>query len=101
MIDPEEILVAVPRNEMRELTGGVFGKLTLARVGAEGEIGEDGNLKRISVVPSPYTKPHPPVFLASNSSEATVRYAARMGFIPNYFTPVERALSHAGAVFKP
>ncbi len=68
-----------------------------ARLGAPGEIGEDGNTKSVSVVPAPYTKPHPPVFVASNASVETVRYAARMGFIPNYFTPVEKALAHAGA----
>lgn len=68
-----------------------------ARLGAEGEIGEDGNTKNVSVVPAPFTKPHPPVFVASNSSVETVQYAARMGFIPNYFAPVDKAVAHAQA----
>jgi alkanesulfonate monooxygenase SsuD/methylene tetrahydromethanopterin reductase-like flavin-dependent oxidoreductase (luciferase family) len=78
-------------------TPGWWMKEWTARLGAEGEVGDDGNLKRISVVPAPYTKPYPPVFVASNASVETVRYAARMGFIPNYFTNVEKARSHAEA----
>ena len=31
------------------------------RFGAIGEVGADGNVHRISVVPAPYTRPHPPV----------------------------------------
>ncbi len=67
------------------------------RLGAPGEMGDDGNLKRISVVPSPLQKPHPPVFVACNASVETVEYAARRGFIPNYFTNIERARTHAEA----
>ena len=71
------------------------------RLGAPGEIGDDGLLKRISVVPSPYTKPHPsPVFVASNSSVETVEYCARKGFCPNYFTKIENARAHAEAYVK-
>ncbi len=39
-----------------------------AEMGAEGEIGDDGSIRRISVVPAPYTQPHPPVFVASSAS---------------------------------
>jgi alkanesulfonate monooxygenase SsuD/methylene tetrahydromethanopterin reductase-like flavin-dependent oxidoreductase (luciferase family) len=73
-----------------------------ARLGAPGEIGEDGTLQRISVVPSPYTKPHPgPVFVASNSSVETVEYAARKGFCPNYFCGLDTFRSHAQAYVDP
>ena len=30
-----------------------------AQMGAPGEMGADGTLRRVSVVPAPYTKPHP------------------------------------------
>jgi alkanesulfonate monooxygenase SsuD/methylene tetrahydromethanopterin reductase-like flavin-dependent oxidoreductase (luciferase family) len=57
-----------------------------AKLGAHGEIGPQGEIRRISVVPAPYTKPHPRVFVASNASRETVEYAGRHGFIPAYFS---------------
>ncbi len=65
-----------------------------ALLGAPGEMGPDGNVHRISVVPAPFTKPHPPVFVASNASIETVEFAARNGFVPGYFTPIDRARAH-------
>jgi len=62
-----------------------------ARLGAPGEIGADGRVHRVSVVPAPYTKPHPPIFQASSGTDATIRYCGSKGFIPTYFTNVERA----------
>jgi alkanesulfonate monooxygenase SsuD/methylene tetrahydromethanopterin reductase-like flavin-dependent oxidoreductase (luciferase family) len=64
---------------------------TTKRFGAEGEIGEDGMVRRVSVVPAPYTQPHPPVFVASNASIETVEYCGTRGFIPTYFSAVGRA----------
>ena len=60
------------------------------RLGAPGEIGEDGRVHRISVVPAPYQQPHPRVFMASSGTPATIDYAGRNGFIPTYFTNVEK-----------
>jgi alkanesulfonate monooxygenase SsuD/methylene tetrahydromethanopterin reductase-like flavin-dependent oxidoreductase (luciferase family) len=57
--------------------------------GAPGEIDENGVLRRISVVPSPYQKPHPPVFVATSKSDDSIRYCARHGFIPTYFSKFE------------
>ena len=71
-----------------------------ARLGAPGEIGPDGNVHRVSVVPAPYTKPHPPIFIASNESVETVEFAGRHGYIPGYFTPIDRAVSHGMAYVK-
>jgi alkanesulfonate monooxygenase SsuD/methylene tetrahydromethanopterin reductase-like flavin-dependent oxidoreductase (luciferase family) len=62
-----------------------------SRLGAPGEIGADGRVHRISVVPAPYTKPHPPVFVASNASRETVEYCGRHGFVPAYFSGIGRA----------
>ena len=61
------------------------------RLGAPGEVGPDKSVRRVSVVPAPYTKPHPPVFIASSASPETIEYAAARGFIPSYFTSIERA----------
>ena len=54
------------------------------------EVGPEGELRRISVVPAPYTKPHPPVFIASNTSQETIEYAGRHGFIPAYFSKMDQ-----------
>jgi len=62
-----------------------------ARLGAPGEIGPDGTVRRVSVCPSPYTKPNPPVFVASNASLETVEYCGRNGFIPSYFSGIGTA----------
>src|SRR3954464_9763891 len=62
-----------------------------ARHGAPGEIGDDGRVRRVSVVPAPYTDPHPPVFVASNASKETVEYCGDKGFVPTYFSGIGRA----------
>jgi alkanesulfonate monooxygenase SsuD/methylene tetrahydromethanopterin reductase-like flavin-dependent oxidoreductase (luciferase family) len=62
-----------------------------AKHGAEGEIGPDGRVHRVSVVPAPYSDPHPPVFVASNASKETVEYCGDKGFVPTYFSGIGRA----------
>lgn len=57
--------------------------------GAEGEIGADGSVQRVCVVPKPYQKPHPPVFIAASKSQASIDFCARNGFIPTYFMPTK------------
>ncbi|MEK9831252.1 MAG: LLM class flavin-dependent oxidoreductase [Rhodospirillaceae bacterium] len=57
--------------------------------GAEGEIGEDGSVQRVCVVPKPYQKPHPPVFIAASKSQASIDFCARNNFIPTYFMPTK------------
>ncbi len=76
---------------MRESTG---------RLGAPGELDAEGRVRRVSVVPSPYTKPHPIVCVASSGSVSTVEYAARRGFIPTYFAGVERTAAFGPAYVK-
>jgi alkanesulfonate monooxygenase SsuD/methylene tetrahydromethanopterin reductase-like flavin-dependent oxidoreductase (luciferase family) len=70
-----------------------------ARLGAPGEIGDDGRVHRISVVPAPYTQPHPTVFMASSGSPRTIEYCGSKGFIPTYFTNVEKGAEH-GALYQ-
>jgi alkanesulfonate monooxygenase SsuD/methylene tetrahydromethanopterin reductase-like flavin-dependent oxidoreductase (luciferase family) len=67
-------------------------------MGAPGEMDEDGVLRKISVVPAPYTDPHPPVFIASNASIETVEYAGARGFIPAYFSSVGKC-AHFGPTY--
>jgi alkanesulfonate monooxygenase SsuD/methylene tetrahydromethanopterin reductase-like flavin-dependent oxidoreductase (luciferase family) len=56
---------------------------TLTReFGAPGEVDEDGTLQGVSVVPTPYQDPHPPLFQPFSHSPDTVRWAAREGLIP-------------------
>lgn len=73
---------------------------TTERMGAPGEIGPDGNVHRVSVVPSPYTKPHPPVFVASLGTGASVAYCARNGFVPVYFGSREKTVEAGPAYVK-
>ena len=63
-----------------------------SRLGADGEIGSDGRVHRVSVVPAPYQKPHPPVFVPSLGSPASADYCARQGFVYTHVIGGERAL---------
>jgi alkanesulfonate monooxygenase SsuD/methylene tetrahydromethanopterin reductase-like flavin-dependent oxidoreductase (luciferase family) len=47
-----------------------------SKYGAPGEV-VDGRVKKISVVPKPYQKPHPPLFQAFSISDATVAWCGR------------------------
>lgn len=62
-----------------------------SRLGAPGELDAGGRIRRVSVVPAPYTRPHPPVFVASQASLETVEYCGRKGFVPTYFSGIGRA----------
>ncbi len=75
------------------LEGWFMGDVT-RQLGAPGEMDEDGNLRKICVVPAPYTDPHPKVFIASNASIETVEYAGERGFIPSYFSSIGRCATY-------
>ena len=66
-----------------------------ATAGAPGEVGPDGTIKRVSVVPRPYTRPHPPVFVAMSGSASSIPFLARHGFRPTYFTNLENVVQFA------
>lgn len=63
--------------------------------GAPGEVGPDGTIRRVSVVPSTYTRPHPPVFVAMSGSASSIPFLARHGFRPTYFTSLDNVLQLA------
>ena len=66
-----------------------------ATAGAPGEVGADGEIRRVSVVPRPYTRPHPPVFVAMSGSASSIPFLARNGFRPTYFTGLDNVLQFA------
>lgn len=70
-------------------------KDTTERLGAPGEIGEDGRVHRISVVPAPYQQPHPPIFVPSLGSPDSVDYCARKDFVLTHILGGERAIRMA------
>jgi alkanesulfonate monooxygenase SsuD/methylene tetrahydromethanopterin reductase-like flavin-dependent oxidoreductase (luciferase family) len=77
---------------------GVDWTMTATReMGAEGEMDEHNKIRRVSVTPKPLTQPHPPIFVSSNASKETVEYCGPRGFIPTYFSKIERAAEFGGA----
>jgi alkanesulfonate monooxygenase SsuD/methylene tetrahydromethanopterin reductase-like flavin-dependent oxidoreductase (luciferase family) len=63
--------------------------------GVAGEVDAHGSTRRICVVPKPYQKPHPPVFMAVAKSRATIAFAAKHGFYPSYFNPTDSVVELA------
>ncbi|MEV0589955.1 LLM class flavin-dependent oxidoreductase [Nonomuraea cavernae] len=74
---------------------GYPGADTAALMGATDEVDENGAIRKVSVTPPPYQRPHPPVFVASSSSEESVRYCARNGFVLTSFSPASRTAEFA------
>jgi alkanesulfonate monooxygenase SsuD/methylene tetrahydromethanopterin reductase-like flavin-dependent oxidoreductase (luciferase family) len=66
---------------------GYVGAGIAREAGAPGEIDEAGNVRRVCVVPRPFQKPHPPVFMSVNKSRETIAFAAKHAFRPCYFSP--------------
>ena len=62
------------------------------RLGAHGEVDANRTVRRISVVPAPYTKPHPPVFVMSLGSPESIAYCGRKGFVPIYVAGLRTAV---------
>jgi alkanesulfonate monooxygenase SsuD/methylene tetrahydromethanopterin reductase-like flavin-dependent oxidoreductase (luciferase family) len=68
--------------------------------GANGEIGANNEVRTISVVPAPYQKPHPPIFVATSSSKESAIYCGKNGFVPVYFSPIDKAIEHGMACWE-
>lgn len=66
-------------------------------IGAPGEMDEQNKIRRISVVPAPLSETHPPIFVSSNASRETIEYCGPRGFIPTYFSPIDRAAVYGQA----
>ena len=70
-----------------------------AEAGAIGEV-VDGRIRKISVVPKPYQKPHPPLFQAFSASEATIIWAARNGVIPTTAIPTVPEIERIAKIYR-
>jgi alkanesulfonate monooxygenase SsuD/methylene tetrahydromethanopterin reductase-like flavin-dependent oxidoreductase (luciferase family) len=68
---------------------------TARLAGAAGEIDDQGRVARACVVPKPWQRPHPPVFVATTKSAESVDYCARNGFVPTYFTGTDKIAASA------
>jgi alkanesulfonate monooxygenase SsuD/methylene tetrahydromethanopterin reductase-like flavin-dependent oxidoreductase (luciferase family) len=55
--------------------------------GVDGEVDAKGNTRKICVVPKPFQKPYPPVFVAASKSRESIEFCAKHGFRPTYFMP--------------
>ncbi|HKD70434.1 MAG TPA: LLM class flavin-dependent oxidoreductase [Candidatus Binataceae bacterium] len=56
------------------------------KYGMPGEV-EGGRVRKISVVPKPYQRPHPPLFQAFSASDSTIVWCAREGVVPVIVIP--------------
>jgi alkanesulfonate monooxygenase SsuD/methylene tetrahydromethanopterin reductase-like flavin-dependent oxidoreductase (luciferase family) len=68
--------------------------------GTHGEIGPNNEVRAVSVVPAPYQRPHPPVFVATSSSKDSAAYCGKKGFVPVYFAPIDKAVEHGQACWE-
>ena len=48
--------------------------------GAPGEVGDDGAIRAVTVVPAPYQQPHPPIMQPFSFSESSVQFSAENDF---------------------
>jgi alkanesulfonate monooxygenase SsuD/methylene tetrahydromethanopterin reductase-like flavin-dependent oxidoreductase (luciferase family) len=77
--DGEHYEVPFPHDE--GITGWSAAEWTRT-YGAEGEIDDEGVLRKHGVVPRPYQQPHPPLFVPVVASRQTLDDAARHGIVP-------------------
>lgn len=71
------------------ITGWPPSEALTSRYGAPGEVDEHGTVLGVSVVPSTYQYPHPPIFQPFSQSRGTVAWAARNGLVPiTMFAPI-------------
>ena len=75
---------------------GYPARQSIFEAGGHGEIDENGVIRKVCVVPSLYTKPHPPVFVPMSGSRDSIPFLAKHGFRPTYFTPLAQLVEFAG-----
>ncbi len=65
--------------------------------GVPGEVDENGTIRGVSVVPKPYTQPHPQLFQAFGGSPATLTWCGEENVTPTIFAgPLETLTALAG-----
>lgn len=67
--------------------------------GAPGEVDAQGRIQKISVVPKPYQKPHPPLFQAFSTSESTIRWCAHEQITPMILLSRPEQLRHLARIY--
>ena len=78
-------------------------KTWTARYGAPGEVDADGVVRKICVVPKPYTQPHPPLWQAFSGSAETIEWCAQENIMtwslagPSIFRDLCKAYQEASA----
>ena len=71
---------------------------TTAKYGVPGEVDEHGTVRGISVVPKPYTKPHPQLFQAFGASPRTLEWCGQENVTPTILAgPMEMVMQLAEA----
>ncbi len=71
---------------------GYTGTDIAREAGAKGEIDAKGAVRRVSVVPAPYQRPYPPVFIGVHKSRETIEFCAKHGFHPCFFNPTDTVI---------
>lgn len=67
---------------------------TTLRYGAPGEVDADGTVRGLSVVPKPYSTPHPQLFQAFGASPGTLKWCGEEDVTPTILTgPIENLRS--------
>jgi alkanesulfonate monooxygenase SsuD/methylene tetrahydromethanopterin reductase-like flavin-dependent oxidoreductase (luciferase family) len=65
--------------------------------GVPGEVDDEGTVRGVSVVPKPFTQPHPPLFQAFGGSPATLTWCGEEDVTPTIFAgPIESLTALAG-----
>mgnify|MGYP003576704918 CR=1 FL=1 len=98
----EEIILKAWKNEVFDYEGkffsvpypykeGIDGWAAVdftRKYGADGELDENGIVRKIGTVPGPWQKPHPEIWRTSGGSRSTVVDAAHKGYVPFLVTPL-------------
>jgi alkanesulfonate monooxygenase SsuD/methylene tetrahydromethanopterin reductase-like flavin-dependent oxidoreductase (luciferase family) len=71
-----------------------------SKYGAAGELDAHGRIRRISVVPKPYTLHDPPIWQPVTSSEETIRWCARQDIHPIFLIGPPDNLKASYAIYR-
>lgn len=75
------------------------GEAVTERYGAPGELGDDGALRGVSVVPKPLTEPHPELFHSFDASPRAMAWCGAEGVTPMLIVGSTERLAELTAVF--
>lgn len=67
---------------------------TTSKYGVPGEVDEEGRVCAVSIVPAPYTKPHPPLFQAFGASPRTLQWCGEEDVTPTILAGPMETVKH-------